>query len=132
MGLKIKMDTDDWEEMMEMKENTLENKVLKWAGQRNIINGSTSKDQLCKLVQELGEVSDAICKSDKTAIKNEIGDMLVILAIIARMEHLSLDVCLQAAYEKIKDRRGVMYNGVFVKESDVEYEDIKRKIDGDL
>jgi hypothetical protein len=37
-------------------------------------------------------------------------------------DNVTLEGCLEAAYEQIKDRKGVMYHGAFIKESDPRYE----------
>ena len=39
-------------------------KVNKWFEDRNLIEGSTDKDQILKLMQELGELSDHACKGE--------------------------------------------------------------------
>ena len=36
--------------------------VVQWHRDRNLIDGSTDKDQVLKLMQELGELSDSVCK----------------------------------------------------------------------
>ena len=36
--------------------------VKHWHHARNLIEGATDKDQLAKLIQEMGELSDNICK----------------------------------------------------------------------
>lgn len=100
------------------------NKVKQWSYNRNIIKGSTSKDQFIKLVSEIGELADDLSKRDKEKIKDSIGDILVILINISEQEGLDLDECLEHAYNEIKDREGVMFNGVFVKTTDPTYENI--------
>ena len=44
--------------------NELIEKVNMWFEDRNMIAGSTDKDQILKLVQELGELSDHACKGE--------------------------------------------------------------------
>ena len=44
-----------------MKELT--EKVSQWHHDRNLIDGATSKDQVLKLIQEVGELSDSVFKS---------------------------------------------------------------------
>ena len=83
---------------------------------RNLIEGATSKDQVLKLIQEVGELSDSVCK--KQDVKDDIGDCLVILINIAEGEGTNLEECLAVAYEDIKDRKGKMIDGIFVKEGD--------------
>lgn len=97
-----------------MKE--LVERVEEWHENRNLILGSTDKDQVLKLMQELGELSDSICKKECPA--DDIGDMLVIMINICKRNFITLEDCLQTAYNDIKDRRGKMVDGVFVKEAD--------------
>ena len=99
--------------------NELIEKVKQWANDRNLIKGSDSKTQCLKLVSEVGELSDSINK--KQSLADDIGDCLVVLTIIAEQNGLELKYCLNQAYQDIKDRRGVMFDGVFVKESDPAY-----------
>jgi len=90
--------------------------IINWASDRNIIEGGTAKDQCLKLIQEVGELSDSLCKG-KSPI-DDIGDCMVVLAIIAEQHELTVSQCLEHAYNDIKDRKGIMIDGVFVKESD--------------
>tara|TARA_Y100001937_G_scaffold127840_1_gene201309 strand:+ start:1031 stop:1468 length:438 start_codon:yes stop_codon:yes gene_type:complete len=92
-------------------------KVVRWHYDRNLIEGSTDKDQVLKLSQELGELSDSVCKGRD--IKDDIGDMLVVMINIAERNGVILSECLNKAWEDIKDRKGKMIDGVFVKESDL-------------
>jgi NTP pyrophosphatase (non-canonical NTP hydrolase) len=96
----------------------LVNKIAQWHHDRNLIEGSTDKDQYMKLIQEAGELSDNICKGKD--IRDDIGDMMVVLINIMTRNNLSIEECLQVAYDDIKDRRGRMVDGVFVKESDLQ------------
>lgn len=95
---------------------SLNNLVIKWAHDRNLIEGSDAKSQFLKTISELGELSDAISKQDVEGQIDGIGDVLVTLILVA--EHLGLDVteCLAVAYMEIKDRKGKLVNGTFVKE----------------
>ena len=95
----------------------LVNKIAQWHRDRNLIDGSTDKDQYMKLIQEAGELSDNICKGRD--ISDDIGDMMVVLINIATRNNLTITQCLEAAYNDIKDRKGRMIDGVFVKEADL-------------
>ena len=97
--------------------DTLVNKVINWHQDRNLIDGSSDKDQTLKLLQELGELSDSICKGGD--IKDDIGDMLVVMLNITTRNKVSLSQCLGKAWEDIKDRKGKMIDGIFVKEEDL-------------
>lgn len=90
-------------------------KTVAWHHARNLIDGATDKDQLAKLIQEVGELSDNICKGNNVA--DDIGDIMVILINIAERNGLSMTQCLATAYDDIKDRKGVMRDGIFIKES---------------
>ena len=94
----------------------LEKKIVQWHCDRNLIDGSSDKDQVCKLIQEVGELSDNVCKGRD--IRDDIGDCMVVLINIAERNGLSLEDCMQVAYDDIKDRKGIMVDGIFVKESD--------------
>jgi NTP pyrophosphatase (non-canonical NTP hydrolase) len=93
------------------------NKIIQWHKDRNLIDGSDDKTQTLKLLQELGELSDSICK--EKPILDDIGDMLVVMINICERNKITLEECLEVAYEDIKDRKGKMIDGVFVKESDL-------------
>ena len=92
-------------------------RTKQWHRDRNLIEGATDKDQVCKLIQEVGELSDNVCKNRD--IRDDIGDIMVVLINIAERNNLSLTECLEVAYNDIKDRKGRMVDGIFVKESDL-------------
>jgi|TARA_R110001592_G_scaffold362613_1_gene677348 uncharacterized protein YabN with tetrapyrrole methylase and pyrophosphatase domain len=94
--------------------------IKHWHHDRNLIEGSTDKDQTLKLMQELGELSDNVCKGKDIA--DDLGDMLVVMINIMERNGLSMEHCLQVAYNDIKDRKGMMVDGIFVKESDLQAE----------
>lgn len=110
--------------------NELVEKVVDWSYSRNIIHGSSCKDQYLKAVSELGEGADAILKNNKEEIKDAIGDVLVCLINVSEQCNLTLEECLSAAYDSIKDRRGIMYNGVFIKDTDPNYQRVLDYITG--
>lgn len=91
--------------------------IIQWHHDRNLIHGANDKDQFCKLIQEAGELSDNICKGKDVA--DDIGDMIVVLLNIVERHNLTLEECLEKAWNDIKDRKGKMINGVFVKEADL-------------
>lgn len=89
-----------------------------WADARNLIEGSTAQKQLKKLREEVEELAVEIEAGDIGKAKLELGDVAVVLIIQACQMGLLFEDCLEAAYEKIKDRKGRMVDGVFIKESD--------------
>ena len=91
--------------------------IKQWHHDRNLILGSDDKSQFCKLAEEMGELSSNICKGKD--IRDDLGDMMVVLINMAERNGISLTECLQVAYDDIKDRKGKMIDGVFVKEADL-------------
>lgn len=121
--------------MIDINQTTCE--IIDWANDRNIINGSTMKDQFVKLAEEFGELADAIAHNDSDLIEDAIGDMFVVLTIIAEQnvklnrpedyeegtdEEDEVYPCISfniiSAYNTIRNRKGKMIDGVFVKEID--------------
>lgn len=100
--------------------NELINNVIKWANDRNLIDGGCPKSQMLKCVSEVGELADNVNKQND--IRDDIGDVLVTLIILAEQHGLSLEQCLSVAYNDIKDRKGIMLDGVFIKADDEAYE----------
>ena len=94
----------------------LTNLIVQWHHDRNLIDGSSDKDQVLKLIQELGELSDSVCKGKD--VKDDLGDMMVVMLNIMERQGVSMEECLSTAYSDIKDRKGRMVDGIFVKEGD--------------
>ena len=99
-----------------MTKTDYEKLISQWHKDRNLIDGSTDKDQFMKLVQEVGELSDSLCKSKD--FRDDVGDIMVVLINILVRNNITLEECLKVAYEDIKDRKGKMIDGIFVKEGD--------------
>lgn len=93
--------------------------VLEWAEARNLLKGSTAKDQTIKLMEEVGELAKAVGKNDRAKVIDGIGDAMVVLTIIANYYETTPEECYSVAYDEIKDRKGKMVNGTFVKEADL-------------
>ena len=103
-----------------MKFHELEEKVLQWAKDRQIIPNSNPTAQLMKTMSELGELADATLKNDREGIIDGIGDVLVTLILYAKLYNAQIDLtyCLEEAYNTIKDRKGTLTpEGIFVKET---------------
>lgn len=124
-------------------------KIIQWHKDRNLIDGATDKTQVVKLLEEFIELYQAINKFDsiddlidslkfdisslwlddridvsdksktKESLKDAIGDMDVVMINIAERNSLTKTECLESAYDDIKDRKGVMVDGMFIKESDL-------------
>lgn len=99
--------------------NELLDLIREWAEERNLIEGSDPKSQVCKLMEEVGELAKAVNNSDAPEVSDGIGDCVVVLTILASQYGMLIEDCVQFAYDEIKDRKGRMVNNVFVKEGDV-------------
>lgn len=93
-------------------------KIEQWVIDRNL-HIQDPKVQMCKTMEELGELARAINKGDKEKQMDGIGDTVVTLICIAKQLGLKLNDCIDYAYNEIKDRKGEFINGMFVKESDL-------------
>lgn len=91
--------------------------IADWHHARNLVHGSDNITQFAKLISEAGELSNNIAKGRDC--RDDIGDMIVVLINIAERNGYSIEECLQQAYDDIKDRKGKMINGTFVKEADL-------------
>lgn len=99
----------------ETKASNIYDLIREWAKEKGIYNSGDSKTQYVKLMEEAGELAQAILKQDKAEIKDAIGDMIVVLTNLARLEDMYVEDCIGSAYEVIKNRSGQMVNGTFVK-----------------
>ena len=93
-------------------------KIEQWVVDRNINTGDP-RVQICKTMEELGELAAALSKNKKEEAKDAIGDVVVTLIAIAMQLNLEFDECVEFAYNQIKDRKGKLVNGIFVKEQDL-------------
>src|SRR5690554_6118583 len=101
--------------------DSLIEKVEKWFIDRGLDKADPTK-QMLKLYEEMGEVSAGLARNDIDEIKDGIGDVLVVLIGLSMQMNIDITECLEIAYNEIKDRKGKLVNGVFVKE-----EDLKKK-----
>jgi len=104
-----------------MKYEELQKKVIEWAKDRNILENSNAIKQISKTQEELDETLDALKRLEQgeesiLEVAVGIGDMLVTIILLAKIVGLDSVDCLADAYDEIKDRKGKMVNGIFVKE----------------
>lgn len=73
--------------------------------------------QTVKLMEEVGELAHEISRNryDSLETKDAIGDIGVVLIILADILGLDFGDCLEEAYSVIKDRTGHTENGSFIK-----------------
>jgi|EP01043_Picozoa_sp_COSAG02_P063225 NTP pyrophosphatase (non-canonical NTP hydrolase) len=91
--------------------------IRNWAQDRGIYDKGNSHTQYVKLMEEAGELAEALLKNDKYEIKDAIGDMVVVLTNLAVLEGMQIENCIESAYNEIANRKGKMENGTFVKQT---------------
>ena len=91
--------------------------IRQWATDRNLIEGSDLKSQFVKLIEETGELASAIAKQDRDEFKDAIGDIFVVLTIMAAQNNMWVEDCIAKAYIEIRHRKGKMVDGIFIKEA---------------
>ena len=90
--------------------------IRSWAEDRGLYDKGDTKTQTLKLIEEAGEICRAVLKKDKEQIIDGIGDCVVVLTNLAHLCNTSIEECIAAAYNEIKDRTGKMSNGTFKKD----------------
>ena len=91
-------------------------KIRLWAEDRGLYHKGDPKTQTLKLMEEAGEICRAVLKKDEEQIIDGIGDCVVVLTNLAHLAGTSIEECIDAAYNEIKDRTGKMSNGTFKKD----------------
>lgn len=98
-----------------MTNNELFDSIRQWGRDRGLENADPVA-QHDKLLEEVDELGYALKFDCKTGIIDAIGDCVVVLTMIAMQERLKIEDCIASAYDEIKNRKGKLVNGVFVKE----------------
>ncbi|WP_278744067.1 MazG nucleotide pyrophosphohydrolase domain-containing protein [Ligilactobacillus agilis] len=98
---------------------TLARKIISRFSEIGIVKPENAKTQFMKVAEELGELAEGINKDKPEQVKDSLGDVLVTLILLAEDLNLNLLDCLNSAWNEIKDRKGEVKNGSFVKEADL-------------
>ena len=75
-----------------MNFNEFKENVINWAKERKIIPNSNFDAQYIKLIEELGELALGIRKQDEKLIKDSIGDIAVVLVVLAGLEKIDTQI----------------------------------------
>jgi len=96
--------------------------IREWAKNKGIYNSGDVKTQTLKLFEEAGELSIAILNEDYNEFVDAIGDCVVVLVSIAELgnksfntKNITIENCINEAYDVISKRKGKMQNGTFIK-----------------
>ena len=91
--------------------------IREWAYERGITKKGDVKTQYIKLLEETGELAEAILRDNQADIVDAIGDAVVVLTNLATLAGVNIEHCIDAAYGEISNRTGNMVNGTFVKDT---------------
>lgn len=97
----------------------LAHRVEQWAKERGLDNPDNSTAQALKLFEEAGELAQAHLKEREQDGKDAVGDILVVLTIYCQQRGWNMAECFNLAWNEIKNRKGKMIDGSFVKEEDL-------------
>ena len=102
-----------------MQSESVTSRIKQWATERNLHTADPHK-QMLKLGEEYGELCRSLAVRDMAQVIDAIGDMYVVLTVLSLQLGLDVEECIERAYEEIKDRKGQMIDGIFVKETDMD------------
>lgn len=96
--------------------------ICSWGSDHDIDNPDK---QTVKLLEECGELAHEIsrCRYNSKATEDAIGDIGVVLIILADILGYDFVNCLELAYNEIKDRTGHTEDGGFIKDDPTEVPD---------
>ncbi len=83
-------------------------KIREWANDRNLVKGSTLQAQVVKLLEESGELAAGVARNDIDRVVDSIGDIMVVLTIIAAQIDMPVEECLDLVWQEIRYRKGKM------------------------
>jgi len=93
------------------------NAVIDWGWSVGILSLGTKEKQADKVVEEAGELREAVDGNDLDKVYEEIGDVHITAILTARMYGVSSDKCIRMALEKNINRpEGKMLDGEYVRE----------------
>lgn len=89
--------------------------IREWARDKGILEHGDMRTQSLKLAEEAGEVAAAALRNNKMNLIDGIGDCVIVLTSLAHHAGVTIENCIEAAYEEIKARQGKMVGGDFQK-----------------
>lgn len=90
-----------------MKLQKLITNVQQWSIDRGL-DKADSKKQMLKLYEEFGELASGIAKRNKEVVKDSIGDVVVVLIILAQQQGVRLISDFELSHENISKENVVL------------------------
>jgi hypothetical protein len=94
----------------------LECAVETWAEEKGILSKVTPMDQALKTLEECTQLGVAVGGNDRAGIMGAMGGVMIALIIQAKMQSVTLEECLESAYNVISKRTDKMVDDLFVKQ----------------
>lgn len=88
--------------------------VRQWGAIRGI-GGASFQRQYQRVLQEVVEIHDAMNNSDMDEVSDAIGDTIVTLINLAKTVNMNAEDCLKGAFDVIELRKGLNFDGDFVR-----------------
>ena len=90
--------------------------IEQWGVDKGILPNPDKMAQYYKTCEEVAELDDAILTDNREEAIDAIGDIVVTLIMQTHAWDVTLEQCVQQAYDVISKRTGKMVNGQFVKD----------------
>lgn len=101
-----------------METDKLIKKVIQWGRLRQLVD---PKAQMNKVIEEVGEIAHEVTRNRYgDDFKDAIGDSLVTIIVLSDIAGFDPMICLESAYNEIKDRKGATEESTFIKEEDAD------------
>ena len=91
--------------------------IREWAKERGIYEKGNLETQFEKLLEEVEELNQSIKDNELNDAIDAIGDCVVVLTNLAALIGVPIEYCINSAYGEIKNRKGVMKNGIYEKDA---------------
>jgi uncharacterized protein YabN with tetrapyrrole methylase and pyrophosphatase domain len=96
--------------------------VRDWGAVRGI-DGASFQRQYQRVLQEVVEIHDAYNDEDMSEVSDAIGDTIVTLINLAKTVGMRAENCLDSAFSVIEFRKGLNFDGDFVRYAKLSPED---------
>jgi NTP pyrophosphatase (non-canonical NTP hydrolase) len=96
--------------------------VRDWGAVRGI-DGASFQRQYQRVLQEVVEIHDAYNDEDMSEVSDAIGDTIVTLINLAKTVGMRAEDCLDSAFSVIEFRKGLNFDGDFVRYAKLSSED---------
>lgn len=84
----------------------------------NVAVDGTASQYALRCAGLLGKMADNVIKEQKADFSTNLAEFIHYMSIIAALRGFNLCTALESSYDEIKDRRGVMFHGAFIKSTD--------------